>query len=43
MTVSADSSISTNVLSIDHTLFIFSSFFPYIIDITVRGACSEST
>ena len=33
MTVPADSSVPTKVLSIDHTLFIFSFIFPpFIID-----------
>ena len=33
MTLPADSSVPTKVLSIDHTLFVFSFiFFPFIID-----------
>ena len=32
MTAPADSSVSSKVLSIDHTLFVFSFIFPFIID-----------
>ena len=40
MFATADSSVPTKVVSIDHALF-FPTFFPFVID-SYYGVCSES-